>query len=192
MHRSTKQIVTCALFAAVICVLAPLAIPIRPVPISLATLTIMFTASVLGASWGTAATGIYLLLGLIGVPVFAGWTAGISKLAGPGGGYLIGYLPLAFFLGLIYGGPGRHGKGFVRYVRLIAGMVVGTAVLYALGTAWYCFSSGTPLAKALAFCVTPFLPGDLLKMIAVALIAPAVEQALTKAGMFQAEAAHAR
>ena len=70
------------------------------VPISLATFAVMLSAALLGAKWGTIATAIYILLGAIGVPVFAGWTAGIGCIAGQTGGYIIGYLPLAFITGL--------------------------------------------------------------------------------------------
>lgn len=180
---STQNLVMCAVCAAVICVLSPISVPIGPVPISLATFAVMLSGALLGAKWGTIATAIYLLLGCIGVPVFAGYSAGVACLAGATGGYLIGYLPLAFLGGFIYDKFGRNRGGAAKIAAMVIGMIVGTAVLYVLGTAWFCLVTGTGVIAALALCVTPFLVGDAVKMIVVAIIAPQVERALTKAGV---------
>lgn len=179
---SVQSLVMCALCAAIICVLSPISVPIGPVPISLATFAVMLSAALLGAKWGTIATAIYLLLGCIGVPVFAGYAAGFACLVGATGGYLIGYLPLAFIGGFIYDRFGRKRSGAAKIAAMIIGMIAGTVVLYILGTAWFCFVTGTGVVAALALCVTPFLIGDAIKMIIVAVIAPQVERALIKAG----------
>lgn len=181
MKSSTKNLVLTALCAALICVLAPLSVPVGPVPISLATFAIMFAGIVLGGRLGTLAVLVYLLLGMVGVPVFAGWTAGVQKLAGPTGGYLVGYLPLAFLCGFIYHSFGREKKGTARIMAMVAAMLIGTAVLYLLGTAWFCFSMPSTVGKALGLCVIPFLPGDVVKIVCVTLIAPQVEKALNRA-----------
>ena len=89
-----------ALMAAAMCVLGPLTVPIGAVPISLANFVICLTAWLLGPKFGTLSVAVYLLIGLVGVPVFSGYGAGIAKLAGPTGGYLVGYLLLAFIGGL--------------------------------------------------------------------------------------------
>ena len=169
MNTSTRNLVICALCAAVICVLSPLSLPIGPVPISLATFAVMLSAALLGAKWGTIATAIYILLGAIGVPVFAGWTAGIGCIAGQTGGYIIGYLPLA--------------AGKAKYAFLMIGMILGTVVLYLIGTAWFVAVSGAALADAMGWCVIPFIPGDIVKMIIVAVVAPKVSEALQHAGV---------
>ena len=77
------------------CVLGPLTVPIGAVPISLANFVICLTAWLLGPKFGTLSVAVYLCIGLIGVPVFSGYGAGLAKLAGPTGGYLVGYLLLA-------------------------------------------------------------------------------------------------
>ncbi len=182
MKTSTKNMVLCALCAAIICVLAPIAVPIGPVPISLATFAVMLAGVLTGAKWGTIATAVYLLLGIVGVPVFAGYSAGIDKFAGPTGGYLAGYLFLSFLCGLIYYRTGRQQKGVMKYVWMFAAMLIGTAVLYTFGTAWFCIQSGTPVGAALGMCVLPFLPGDFLKMVVVAVVVPPVERALARSG----------
>lgn len=183
MKTSTRNLVMCALCAAVICVLSPLSLPIGPVPISLATFAVMLSAALLGAKWGTIATAIYILLGAIGVPVFAGWSAGIGCIAGQTGGYIIGYLPLAFLTGFFADRLARHTAGKAKYALLMLGMILGTAVLYLIGTAWFVAISGAALADAMGWCVLPFLPGDLVKMILVAIVAPKVSEALDHAGL---------
>ena len=92
---TTYQMAVTALMAAVMCVLGPLTVPIGAVPISLANFVICLTAWLLGPKFGTLSVAVYLCIGLIGVPVFSGYGAGLAKLAGPTGGYLVGYLLLA-------------------------------------------------------------------------------------------------
>jgi biotin transport system substrate-specific component len=173
----------CALCAAIICVLSPLSIPIGPVPISLATFAVMLSAAILGAKWGTIATIVYILLGAVGVPVFAGWTGGVGIIAGQTGGYIIGYIPLAFLTGFFYDRFGRHKAGKMKYAWLMIGMILGTAVLYLIGTAWFIAVSGAALADAMGWCVLPFLPGDFIKMIIVTIAAPKISEALDHAGV---------
>lgn len=88
-----------ALFAAILAVLSPLSIPLpfTPVPLSLGTFAVYLAAAAGGVRWGTLSVAVYLLLGAVGIPVFAGYSGGLQVLVGPTGGYLIGYLPLAFF-----------------------------------------------------------------------------------------------
>ena len=93
---TTYQMAVTAVMAAVLCVLGPLTVPIGAVPISLANFVICLTAWLLGPKFGTLSVVIYLALGAIGIPVFSGYGAGLAKLAGPTGGYLVGYLLLAF------------------------------------------------------------------------------------------------
>lgn len=182
MKSQTRNLVMCALCAAVICILSPLSIPIGPVPISLATFAVMLSGALLGAKWGTVATLVYILLGAVGVPVFAGWTGGAAIIAGPTGGYIIGYLPLAFLTGLFCDLFGRNKSGVMKYVWMAAGMLLGNLVLYILGTAWFIGVKGASLKDAMAWCVTPFIPGDIAKMVIVAIVVPAIEKALGRAG----------
>ena len=88
--NTTYTLVAIALMTAVICVLAPLSLPIGPVPISMATLVLFLSIYVLGWKKATISVCLYILLGLVGVPVFSGFTGGVSKLAGATGGYIVG------------------------------------------------------------------------------------------------------
>ena len=166
-----------AVMAAVMAVVAPFSISIGPIPLSFCTLVIYLDAYILGWKRGTAAVLVYILLGAVGMPVFSGFGSGLAKVAGPTGGYIIGYLPLALIAGLAVV---RFPKN--RALQLL-GMILATAVLYALGTAWYCFQSGTDLSTALGWCVIPFLPGDAIKMVAAVAVGPTLWQRLEKAGI---------
>lgn len=182
------RMAACAVMAAVICVLAPIAVPIGPVPITVGTLAIYLTAYLLGGLWGTASTFVYLLVGLVGAPVFSGYMGGPSRLAGPTGGYLIGYLPLALVAGAAvqwsahrFGGKGKA-SGVLALAVQFAGMVLATGLLYAFGTAWYCFQAEATLSKAMAGCVYPFIPFDLLKIAVTLAVGMPVRRRLEQAG----------
>ena len=182
MKMSTNDLVLCALCAAVTCILAPLSVPLAgEVPISLATFAVLLSGILLGAKFGALSQLIYVLLGSVGVPVFAGWTGGIGITLGMTGGYIIGYIPMAFVAGLIYYRFGRNESGARKYAVMFAAMFLATAVLYILGTAWFMVQTKMTLAASLAACVIPFLPGDLIKIIAVMLVAPPIEAARKRA-----------
>ena len=125
---STKVMATIAVMTALTCIFGPLSIPIGPIPISLTPFCVFFSVYVLGMKKGTIAVLLYLLIGLAGVPVFSGFTAGPAKLFGPTGGYLIGFILMALISGyFIDKFPGK-------YVIQFTGMILGLFALYALGT----------------------------------------------------------
>ena len=171
-----SSLATIGVMAAITCVIAPMALPIGPVPISLATLMLYLSPYVLGRRGSTLSCLVYLLLGLVGMPVFSGFTGGLGKLAGPTGGYLVGYLPLVIVVALAIHSSNR------RIVHLI-GMILGTTLLYAVGTVWFCYQSGTILSKALALCVYPFLIGDIIKIGIALTVGPVLRERLQKAGI---------
>lgn len=178
---NTKKLALCGVCAAIICALAPLAIPLAGlVPISLATFAVMLGGVLLGGRYGALSVLIYLLLGAVGVPVFSGYSAGLGVLIGPTGGYLVGYIPLAFLTGALYERFGKPHKGIKNYAVMIASMLSGTIVLYTFGTAWYCITTNTGVIAALAMCVVPFLPGDAAKIAVVTILTPQLEKALDK------------
>ncbi len=173
---STYQMAVTALVAALLCILSPLSLPIGPVPITLATLIIYLGSYLLGSRLGTLSCLIYLVLGAVGLPVFSGYAGGVAKIVGPTGGYLIGYLPMAFLCGLIIERSGN------RLLPSVLGMVLGTAVLYAIGTVWFVVMMKCELLYALTVCVVPFLLGDALKIVLAVLIGKPVRDRLCKAG----------
>lgn len=176
----TKNLVLCAVCAALICVTAPIAIPVGAIPVTLATFSVMLAGVLLGGRSGALSVTVYLLIGAVGVPVCAGWTPALPRLLGPTGGYLVGYIPLAFLCGAIYSRWGRGESGVKKYAAMAVGMIVGTAALYAFGTAWFCVLNHVGVWYALSICVLPFLFGDALKIAAVMILAPQLEKAIAK------------
>lgn len=158
-----KNLCLTALFAALLCVLSPLSIPIGAIPLSLATLAVYIASACLGKK-GTLSVMVFILLGAAGLPVFSGFQGGFSVLAGPTGGYILGYIPCAFIIGF------AADRWHRRRLSLLLAMLAGTVVLYAVGTLQFMRLSGNPLLPSLAVCVVPFLPGDAVKILAALLI----------------------
>ena len=165
----TYAMVSTALMTAVTCILAPLSVPIGPVPISFTTLAIYLSLYLLDWKRGTLSYFLYLLIGFAGLPVFSGFTGGVAKLAGPTGGYIVGFIPMAIIAGIVI----DHCQK--RWIQLL-GMIVGTAICYALGTAWFCMQAGYTVSAALAVCVFPFIPADLIKMLIAMTIGPEIRK----------------
>ena len=128
-----------AVMTAVTCVLAPMSIPVGTVPISFTNLAIYLSLYLLGWKFGTISYVMYMLIGMIGVPVFSG---GLGKLLGPTGGYIFGFIPMAIIAGIVIEKTSKR-------VLQFAAMVAGTAVCYAFGTAWFCIVMKSDVAAAL-------------------------------------------
>jgi biotin transport system substrate-specific component len=175
MTEHTKAITTTALMTAVLCILGPLSIPIGPVPISLGTLAIYLTMYVLDTKRGCAAVILYIMAGLAGLPVFSGFSGGAGKLFGPTGGYILGYIPMAFLIGLVID---RYYKN--RLLCIIA-IEAATWILYLLGTLWLAHQAGMRFGAALSAGVIPFILPDLAKIVAAALIGPVLRVHINRA-----------
>ena len=180
---TTYQMAVTAVMAAVLCVLGPLTVPIGAIPISLANFVICLAAWLLGPRFGTLSVAIYLVIGLVGVPVFSGYGAGIAKVAGPTGGYLVGYLLLAFIGGLVI----EKSKG--QPVLSALGLIAGDAACYVLGTAWFVFQMQCELSYALAVCVYPFIALDLAKIVVSCIVGALLRKRLEQAGVLHLEEA---
>lgn len=165
-----------ALMTALFCVLAPhtIMLPVSPVGITLGTFLVYLTGFLLGPRLGSISVFLYLLLGMVGLPVFSGYRCGAAVLFGPTGGYLIGYLFCVWVIGFL-SGRGHGGKWLI--VRFVLAAVLGTAVLYLFGTVWFLlvYTKGITLSDALAKCVLPFLPLDSVKIVVSAVLAAALQ-----------------
>lgn len=170
-----------ALMAALFCVLAPhtINLPISPVGITLGSFLVYLAGALLGPYLGSLSILLYLIIGFAGLPVFSGYTSGAAKIVGPTGGYLIGYIPCAFIIGLFMK---KYKKGIQGILVILIGAVVGTAVLYTFGTIWFLivYTKGITLKDALGKCVIPFLPLDTVKIIVSAILVPPVYAALKR------------
>ena len=156
----TTTMTRIALMAAVLCILAPISIPVpvSSVALTLATFVLYLMAYILKPRQVLTVVGIYLLLGAVGLPVFSGYMAGISRFAAPGGGYLIGYLFLA-------GISSWFVQKYSHLTLQISGMFLGTLVMYTLGTLWMANTTGISFLSALPAGMLVFLPLDILKII---------------------------
>lgn len=172
----TKQMVLIALMTAVTCVLGPLSIPLpfSPVPISLTNFAIFLAIFILGMKNGTISFIIYLLLGAVGVPVFSSFRGGLQVLAGPTGGYLIGFIFLALIMGFALDHFDR------KLVPTIIGMIIGMAVCYAFGTVWLAKLLSLSFKEGLMMGVIPYLAGDVAKIIIAAIVGPKLYGATQK------------
>lgn len=171
-----KQMALLGLMTAILCMIAPFSVPIpgNLVPISMGTFGVYLISSLIGRKKGVLCVFLYLMLGMVGIPVFAGWSGGFHKLAGPTGGYLIGYLFIAFFTGLA-------AERFQKKISLYSlGMVIGTIICYAFGTIWLSIQNATGIFETFSVAVLPFLPGDLIKIIAVVLILYPLKKSVRK------------
>lgn len=165
---SLRSMVTTAVFTALLCVVAPVSIPLPGlVPVSLATFAVYIASALLGGKRSALAVVVYILLGAVGVPVFSGYQGGLGVLFGVTGGYIVGYIPLALVSGAL---SDIFSK---KYWTMPVGMIFGTVSLYAFGTVWYMLFTGNTLAVAVTGCILPFIGVDIAKItIAAAISVP--------------------
>lgn len=168
-----------ALMAAVTAVAAQITIPLpfSPVPFTLQVLAVVLTGLLLGPRHGALAMAIYVLIGAIGVPVFAGFKGGLGIVLGPTGGYLLSY-PLAAALAGLAANAVRNAT---RARATVSGLLFGTlglAVIYALGAGWLAVAADLPVGVAVVQGVAPFVVFDLIKVLIATLVAVAAAPAI--------------
>ena len=174
MKLTTREIILCGLFAALVSIFAQISIPLpfTTVPLTLQIFGIAITGLILGSKCAFISTLIYLILGGIGVPVFAQFSAGIGVLFGPTGGYLLAYPLMAFIIGYI------KEKSNSSILTAIS-MIIGLAVVYALGTVMFSLVTGNTIINSLLYCVVPFVAVDLLKLVLAYIIGETVSKRLS-------------
>ena len=160
--NKTRDIVYMSVFTAMISICSWISIP-ASIPFTLQTMGVFTTVGLLGGKRGTLTVLTYILLGAIGVPVFAGFTGGISVLLGTTGGYIMGFLLSALLMWGIETIMGRN------QIVLAFSMVAGLIVCYVFGTAWFMLiytqhSGVIGLSTVLGLCVIPFIIPDLIKI----------------------------
>lgn len=174
MNKSNPyQLAIIGVIAAVISILGPLSIPIGVIPISLTTFAIFIAVYTLGMKKATISVLIYILLGLVGLPVFSGFSSGPAKLLGPTGGYIIGYVFMALATGFFID------RYLDKWYMCFIGMIIGTVLCYSIGTSWLAFQANMTASAALTAGVIPFIPGDLLKIILALLIGPQIRRGVS-------------
>jgi len=163
---SLKGMVYASMFGAMTALGALISIPLQPVPITLQTFFLYLAAALLGGGLGALSQIVYVLLGILGLPVFSGGKAGLGVLMGPTGGYIAGFVVAAFVIGKLV--ETRKNAGFAW---LVLSMLAGGIIVYTLGVLQLMVVADLSPAKAVAAGVLPFAPGDVLKIAAAAAIA---------------------
>ena len=141
-----RRMVMVAMFAALTALLSQVVIPIGTVPMNLALVSVFIAGGLLGWKDGAMSQIIFALMGLVGLPVFAGFRGGVGAMLGPTGGFIIGYILCAAISK--------------------KSMLAGLAATYAMGLSWYMFIMGAGFVDAIMVCVIPFLIGDFVKIMA--------------------------
>lgn len=171
----TADIAFIGIFVALMAVCSWISLPLT-VPVTLQTMAVCITAGLLGTKRGVLAVFVYILLALIGVPVLAEFSSGAGVVFGVTGGYIIGFVFTALIVGIMLKILGR--KVWVYAVS----MLIGIAVCYAFGTAWFMLvynngnAESVSLSAALGMCVVPFIIPDIVKIAAATLLCKRLER----------------
>ena len=182
-----RAAVLCGLFAAFTAVFSQISLPIGPVPISCSLIAVYLAGLFLPVKTAALSQLVYLLLGIIGVPVFAGFQSGAARLAGPTGGYLLVYPVIALFLSLamvVYDKKLATKPLAVRTVYIVCALLISLLICYAAGTAWFTVFSGSSFQKALSLTVVPFIAGDIAKIVLCTVVTLSARERLKKVVKF--------
>ena len=168
----TRDMAYIGLFAVLIAICAWISIP-TTIPFTLQVLGVALAVGMLGGRRGTIAVLVYILLGAVGVPVFAGFKGGIGALLGNTGGYIIGFICMALVMWAMEKIPGN------RTVILFISMITGLLVDYVFGTAWFMVAyaknvGAVGLGAALGWCVIPYIIPDVIKLIVAMILSRSI------------------
>ncbi len=169
-----RKTATVGILAALICVLSPLSVPAGAIPISLSTFAVFTVSSSISKKYSVAAVTVYILLGAAGLPVFSSFTGGLQCITGYTGGYIIGYIPCAFIIGML---TDKFENNKIVYPL---SMIAGTVICYLCGTLWYMHKAECGPIEAIALCVLPFIIGDIVKIAAASCVGITLKKRIEK------------
>lgn len=171
MQTKTKNLAVMGLMTALICVLSPIMIPMPGgVGFTLGLFVILLVTYLMGTPKSLICYGVYLAIGAIGLPVFAGFMGGLSRITGPTGGYLIGYIAVIIIAGIF-----NH-FGQNKIWMFIIGSALGIVICYLLGSIWFMNITSVEWKEAVLLCIIPYIPFDIIKIIAVCIIGPGIKK----------------
>ncbi len=178
---SVREMTLCAMFAAVLCVCSLISFPIGVIPVSLGLFAVLLVSLILPLRSAVLAVVVYLLIGLVGVPVFAGGKAGLPVLVGVTGGYLWSYPFVSALIGaLMLIVRKRTEKPVIVLILSIIICEIGVVLCYVCGTIQFSLISGKSFSAAINVCVKPFIIVDLGKNIVASLIALRMSTVLSR------------
>jgi len=176
-YSKLQMMIVTALFTAIIGILAQVTIPLPLVPITGQTLAIGLAATILGSRHGMLSSILYLIIGAIGIPVFSQMSAGLGVIFGPTGGFIVGFIPTTFIIGLYLE------KTKFTVTNAFIANVIGMFVTLIIGTAWLKFAAGLSWTAAFLGGFAPFIVGGLIKAILAAWVGIAVRKRLASANI---------
>ncbi len=165
-NSDIRKMAYASLFAALVAVGAYIEIPLPLVPITLQVLFVLLAGAMLGAKWGSLSMVVYVLLGLVGLPVFSGGSSGLGVILGPTGGYIFGFIIAAFVVGYL-----SDKKGISSILWNTVHMVVGLSMIFLLGATYLMHVADLSIPGAVAAGILPFIPGGIIKILLAAFIA---------------------
>ncbi|WP_343210189.1 biotin transporter BioY [Anaerolentibacter hominis] len=179
-NQRSRKIVFIGMFAGLMAVFSQISFPVpfSTVPFSLGVFGAFLSGVMLSPSSAVQAQAVYLLLGAVGLPVFSQFTGGLSILAGPTGGFLAGYVLLAFFSSFV----SRRMKKY-QIIGEFAGMLLGLALCYICGMLWFSKIMNVPVMSAFVLSVMPFIPFDLVKLVLAWYVGKILKTAFEKSGL---------
>jgi len=177
-----REMILTAIFSTLTIVFAQISIklPFSPIPITMQTLAVCLAAAILGKKYGTISQIVYVLTGVIGLPVFSGFNSGLGALLGPTGGYIVSFPFTAFIIGYIMEKNKRSSK-----LSMFFSMLCGLVVCYTFGTLWLGFSLKLSFSKALVAGIGWYLPMDIIKVFLASFLAYNVRETLIKSGFLK-------
>lgn len=163
-RKAIQKMIMVSMFAGLTAILSQISIPLpfTPIPFNLGILGFLLSGSLLGKWLGAASQLIYVLLGAVGLPVFAGFHGGLSTLVGPTGGFLLGYIFAAFVIGLLL-------EKLPKKLLPLA-LTIGVITCYAFGTIFFMVNTSSSLFTALTLCIFPFILVDALKIFLASIL----------------------
>lgn len=176
-QQKLRMMIITALFAAIIGILAQVTIPLPLVPITGQTLAIGLAATILGSRYGTISVLLYILLGAVGIPVFAGFSAGVSVIVGPTGGFIVGFIPATFLIGWYLE------KTSFNFSNAMIANTIGMLITLSFGTAWLKVAAELSWAAAFAGGFAPFIVVGLIKAALASWIGVIVRNRLSNANI---------
>jgi len=180
MKFNIRDICLISVFTAIIAVCAQIYVPmLAGVPFTMQTFAVSLAGVILGAKRGTLSALVYIILGMIGIPVFNGFTGGFAFVFGRTGGFILSFPVMALCAG-IFSDMGLNKKLPVKYLLTAAGLVFGTAINYISGLLMFSVIMSRNLHTAFIACVMPFILPDIIKMILAGIIGVSVRKILTK------------
>ena len=172
-NSKTKTMALTAMMTAVLAILSPISIPTTPVPITLGLFAVFLTSATLTPLLASSSVCIYILLGMVGLPVFSNYMGGPQVIVGPTGGYIIGYFAVTFILSNVC-------RRTENYPLRLTAALLSLMILYLFGTLWYVAISGVSFWYGLSVCVAPFVGIDIAKAAVALVLADLLSRRITK------------